>query len=347
MFLTIVFLFSTVQIIFQLPSLWYRYKVSIQMASPRSELGLEVVDPVHVFNQYNLPLSESSGESIWQMMVQWGVYFCFSWFITWRLKLSDIDTEELHHVNDILCFKTLFHSLISSGCSLTYGQYVAHSICYKYRTTTRQKLIYLISSAMSTLCIICILLGWQTAITDFGIGDKIYQESSFGLVDQAILIIAFLLITPYLYKYMVLPTSNSRFSAVGINTPSFLHGLMMQCFVFSFYLGLTALISSYVHEWGPELVPSLPQIGFDVSGNETFHSIDPAGFTPANAYQGDPINNRLGGIICSCIGIPLAWAGSYIGLYLYFDNDACLIQFAPPFQVWRIFAFPLYIHSNI
>ena len=88
-----------------------------------------------------------------------------------------------------------------------------------------------------------------------------------------------------------------------------------------------------MNEWGPELVPNLPQIGFTVSGNETFVSIVPAVFTPANAYQGNLINNRLGGIICSCIGIPLAWAGSYIGLCLYFDNEACLIQFAPHFQV--------------
>ena len=118
------------------------------------------------------------------MMVQWGIYLCFSQFVTWRLELSDTDTEELHHVDNILCLKALFHSLISSGCFLIYGQYVALSICYKYRTTTRQKLIYLISSAMSTMCIICVLLGWQTAITDFGIGARFIRRV---LLDHSIL----------------------------------------------------------------------------------------------------------------------------------------------------------------
>ena len=76
MFLTIVFIYSSIQIIFHLYSLQYRYKVSMQMTSPRSELGLVQIDPVHVVNQYNLPLSESRSESIWQMMVQCGVYCC-------------------------------------------------------------------------------------------------------------------------------------------------------------------------------------------------------------------------------------------------------------------------------
>ena len=321
MFLTIVSIFSGIQTLFHLYSLQYRFKVSMQMTSPRSELGLVQINPVHVVNQYNLPLSESRSESIWQMMVQWGVYFCFSWFVTWRLKLFNVDAEELQEVDKILCFKALFPSLISSGCSLTYGQYVAHSISYKYRTNTRQKFVYIMSSALMRMCIMCILLSWQTAITDFGIGDKIYQESSFGFFDQAILIIAFLPVTPFLYQHMVLPTSNSRFSAVAMSAPIFLHGMMMQSLVFSFYLGFTAPINLYIFSF-LVLEPSLPQIGFDVSGNTSYLSIDPAGFTPANTYQGDPINNRFGGIICSCVCIPLCWAGSYLGLYAYFEDEA-------------------------
>ena len=70
------------------------------------------------------------------------------------------------------------------------------------------------------------------------------------------------------------------------------------------------------------LEPSLPQIEFAVSGNSSYLNIDRAGFTPANTYQGDPINNQLGGITCSCVCIPQCWAGSYLGLYAYFEDEA-------------------------
>ena len=39
MFLTLVIIFSTIQIVLHMPSLGYRYKVSMQMASTRPELG--------------------------------------------------------------------------------------------------------------------------------------------------------------------------------------------------------------------------------------------------------------------------------------------------------------------
>jgi hypothetical protein len=83
MFLTVVTIFSTFQIIFHLPSLWYRIKVSMQMESPVCELGQEII----------------------QAVVE-------------LLKLS-----------------TLFPSLLSSVCSLTYGQFVTHSITYRYQTS--------------------------------------------------------------------------------------------------------------------------------------------------------------------------------------------------------------------
>eukprot|EP00092_Neocalanus_flemingeri_P012634 GFUD01013617.1.p1 GENE.GFUD01013617.1~~GFUD01013617.1.p1 ORF type:complete len:645 (-),score=122.53 GFUD01013617.1:213-2147(-) len=332
MFLTVVCIFSTVQILFHLPSLSYRYKVSMQMDSPRSELGLETIDPFYVVNQYNLPRSESKNESIWQMMVQWGMYFCLSWFVTWRLQLSDTAAMELQDVDKILSFGELYMSLISSVGSLTYGQYITFNICHKYRTSGKQKLIYLFSSAMSTLCNTCILLGWQTTIADYAIGYQIAEADNFGLVDEGIWIIAFLLITPFLYKYMVLPTSNSKCTAVSMNTPNFLHGMMMQCFVFSFYLGITAMVNSFLYGWGPGFDPSLPEIGFNVTGNETFKNMNPGEYTPANAYDGNPINNRLALIVFSCAGIPLTWVFAYLGLYLFFKDETCWIQFSPLLQ---------------
>ena len=207
---------------------------------------------------------------MWQMMVQWGVYFCFSWFVTWRLKLKDEDDAELHDVNNNLSFSVLFVSLASSIFSLTYGQYIDHAICYKYQTSLKQKLLYFFSAWLSTICNSCVLIGWQSAITDFSIGDDIYHESSFGFLDPGILIVGFLLVTPFLYKYMVLPTSNCQFRIISMNTPCFFKGIMAQCFVISFYLSLTAFINAFTFEWGPLMKPSLPEIGFQVSGNDTY-----------------------------------------------------------------------------
>ena len=114
MFLSVVSIFSMVQIIFHLPSLWYRFKVSMQMESAICELGQENIDPSHVVNQYNLPISESRNEAIWQMMVQWGQYYCLAWYVTWRLQISEVDkaTDEFDDVNDLLNFYRLCPSLI-------------------------------------------------------------------------------------------------------------------------------------------------------------------------------------------------------------------------------------------
>ena len=48
-----------------------------------------------------------------------------------------------------------------------------------------------------------------------------------------------------------------------------MHGVMMQCFVFSFFLGLAAFVISYLYIWGPELSPSLPDIAYNITENTT------------------------------------------------------------------------------
>ena len=48
--------------------------------------------------------------------------------------------------------------------------------------------------------------------------------------------------------------------------------------------------------------------------------MDPAEYTTATAYDGDPINNRLFAIIFSLVAIPVTWVGSYCEFYLYFRS---------------------------
>ena len=87
-FLTAVIPYSSLHLLFHLPSLRCRYKVALQMESPSVELEFEAINPAHVINQYNLPISESRTESLWQMMVQWGLYFGYAWFIIWLSQFS-------------------------------------------------------------------------------------------------------------------------------------------------------------------------------------------------------------------------------------------------------------------
>ena len=207
-----------------------------------------------------------NNEAIWQMMFQGGQYFCLSWYVTWRLEISDFDkgSKELQEVDE------LFPSLLSSVCSLTYGQFVTHGITYKYRTSGSQKFLYMWSCSMITMCNMFILLVWQTAIKDRSIGYHITHESSFYFDDNTVFIISLMLLTPFVYKYMVLPPSTKEYTASSMKTPRFLHRVMMQCFVFSFFLGLSAIVNSYLYVWGPELSPSLPDIAFNITRNTTY-----------------------------------------------------------------------------
>ena len=207
------------------------------------------------------------------MMVQWGCYFCFSWFITWRLILSNEDAKELEMVDEILSFSTLYQSMVSSIISLSFAQLRSRYICFQLRNSARQKVIYMVSSTMNTVCNFLILVSWQTAIVDFGIGMDIYEESGFGFFDLEILIIAFLLVTPFLYKHMVLPTSSCDFTIITMDCQNLYNEMMNQCFVISFYLGLTAFINSFIYGWGPELKPSLGEMAANITGNEEFESL--------------------------------------------------------------------------
>ena len=138
-----------------------------------------------------------------------------------------------------------------------------------------------------------------------------------------------------MYKFLVLPTSNRTLETISMNTPSFFHGMTLQCFVLSFYIGATAICNLFLYQWGLKIV-SLPHIGFLITKNETFKTLDPAEFTPSVAYAENPFNNRLVGIIVSCAAIPITWVASYLGLYFYFKDESCLIQFSPKKQVFLI-----------
>ena len=276
MFLTVIICFSLIMIIFHLPSLWFKFKLAVQMESSEVEQGLQTIDPHHVINQYNLSLSESFKESTWQLMVQWGVYFGFSWFVTWRLTLSDEDAEELMEVDKILGFSSLYKSLISSILSLTYAQYVLHSICYRYKTSGKQKILYFFSSLFNTLCNAFILINVQTAVTDFG--NDILEENAFGFLHPGIIIGLSIMITPTLFTQMVLPTSNNRYNSSSYNCEEFYGGILKQCLVSSLCLGFTSFLNSYMYGWGPDEGLELPDIAFNVTGNVTGESLHSLAF---------------------------------------------------------------------
>ena len=279
MWLTATLVFSLATSLFHLPSLWLRYKVAMQMESYEAERGLDTIDPYHVVNQHNFPVFESSGESTMQLMVQWGVYFSFSWFITWRLKLSDEDREELKEVDQILSFSNLYMPLVSSIFSLTYAQYLLHSISTKYITSGKQKLIYVFTALFNTLCNAIILISWLGYVTNFGMDLSLETKSAPDLQNPILVIKeclkcqmigAMMLITPVLYKYMVLPTSNNKLNSSTLNCEEYYRGVMLQCFVNSLYIGFTFLVNSYLYVWGPEQKVSLQDVAFNITGNITF-----------------------------------------------------------------------------
>ena len=229
------------------------------MESYEVEQGLENIDPYNVVNQHNYPVSESFGESTMQLMVQWGVYFSFSWFITWRLKLSDEDRFELKEVDEILGFSNLYMSLLSSILSLTYAQYLLHSISTKYITSSKQKMIYFVTALFNTLCSAIILISWLAYVTDIGIDLSLEPQSTPDFQNRILaikdclkcqVISGMMLITPVLYKYMVLPTSNNKLNSSTLNCEDYYRGVMLQCFMNSLYIGSIFLTTSYMYMWG-------------------------------------------------------------------------------------------------
>ena len=227
---------------------------------------MEDISPQDVYNQYNLSISESRNEAIWQLMVQWGVYFGFSWFITWRLKIQQTfkDPCELKNVFNLLNFLNLFPSLLSSMCSLTYGQYITHAITTKHRTSGKQEILYLTSCGLNTMCNMFILLVWQTVGTDMLWTSK----RSFTFDDpSSVLLIYMLLFTPILYKHMELPPSTKDYMAPSMTTPKFLKSVCNQCLVYSLYLGL----ASFFNTWLVTNVQTpLPKIAANITRNASF-----------------------------------------------------------------------------
>ena len=266
MFLSIVMIFSLIQTVLHIPSIRSRYRVSMQMENPNTESGMEEICPQDVYNQYNLSISQSKTEAIWQLMVQWGVYFGFSWFITWRLKIQQTfkDPCELKNVFNLLNFLNLFPSLLSSMCSLTYGQYITHAITTKHSASDKQEILYLASCGLNTMCNMFILLVWQTVGTDMLLTSK----RSFTFDDpSSVLLIYMLLFTPILYKHMELPPSTKDYMAPSMTTPKFLKSVCNQCLVYSLYLGL----ASFFNTWLVTNVQTpLPKIAANITRNASF-----------------------------------------------------------------------------
>ena len=265
LFLFVLMIFSTIQILLNLPSLWWRFKVTLQMASPSYEMGMDTIDPFHVVNQYNLPRSEARHEAIWQMMVQWGVYFSYSWFFNWRLKLKHEDNSEQFNVHEILSFPSLFMSLFSSILSLSYGQFIDHNICFQYQTSGRQKALYFFSAVLNTICTSCVLIGWQTALTDICINQHMFDPCTFKFTDPGIFAIMFLLVTPLLYTIMLLPTSKRKI--ITMKAPCFLNDMMQQCLILGIFVGFTAFLNSYLFQFDPEF---LSHVAANITGNGSY-----------------------------------------------------------------------------
>ena len=124
---------------------------------------------------------------------------------------------------------------------------------------------------MNTFCNMFILLTWQTAAKDFGVGYQVNSESSFHFDDPSVLIISMMLLTPILYKFMVLPPSTKDYMAPSMKTPKFLNGLKNQCLVYSFYLGLTGFCNSWLYTWATYIWdPSIAEIAADITNNSTY-----------------------------------------------------------------------------
>ena len=184
---------------------------------------------------------------------------------------TDKDPCELTEASELLKFSTLFPSLLSSLCSLAYGQYITHAIAYKHKTSGKQELIYLGSCVMNTMCNMCILLTWQTVAKDVGVGHQVDSESSFHFDDLSVLTISMMLLTPILYRFMVLPPSTKNYMPPSMKTPKFLDKVKNQCIVYSFYLGLAGFFNSWLYTWATYIwEPTLPEVAFNITNNETY-----------------------------------------------------------------------------
>ena len=69
---------------------------------------------------------------------------------------------------------------------------------------------------------------------------------------------------------MVLPTSKENFITTSIDCPTFYKEMSFQCFAISFFLGLTAFVNSYVHEWAPDAKTRIGDIAANITGNENY-----------------------------------------------------------------------------
>ena len=236
------------------------------------ENGSLKIEPEQVVNQYNLSIMESGMESIWQMITQWGTYFSLSWLLTWRITLSPDVHDKLTIADGQLKFSHLYSSLVSSLFSLSMAQTKVRMVLYEYRTSVKQQVIYFVCALLNTATNFMLLVNWQTAVADLGTGQNMLNTKVASIMNKVTrsLIILLLLVTPHLYKFLVLPSSKLNIDLPCYSCPEFLHYFKLQCVIMSFFTFITATINCI--NWfviAPLATPKLAEIAAIIS-NGTF-----------------------------------------------------------------------------
>ena len=137
--------------------------------------------------------------------------------------------------------------------SFSYGQFIDYDICFKYQTSGRQKALYFLSAVLNTICNSCVLIGWQTSLTDYLINQDVFEQCTFKFTDPGIFNILFFLVIPFLYTILVLPTSKRKI--LSMKAPCFLKDMMQQCLIRAIFLGFTAFLNSCMFQIGAGLLP--------------------------------------------------------------------------------------------
>eukprot|EP00092_Neocalanus_flemingeri_P013387 GFUD01014431.1.p1 GENE.GFUD01014431.1~~GFUD01014431.1.p1 ORF type:complete len:706 (+),score=95.53 GFUD01014431.1:848-2965(+) len=332
--LLMIFFFSLIFVFFQAPSIWYQYQVKTAMCKSEFETGILKISPEEVVNQYNLSIMESGTESIWQMLTQWGsTYFNITWLLTWIMSLSPNVHDKLILADSELKFSVLYSSLVSSLFSLSMAQSKMRMVLYEYRTSSKQKVGYLICALLNTTSIFLLFVNWYTSSADlFSLSVVASGGPSEGAsvdgysVGYGLGAVIFL-ITPHLYKFLVLPSSRLNIDLPCYSCPEFFHYLKVQCFIMSFVMFSTATLNCIT--WnviGPLATPKLAEFANTIS-NGTFTMTNISLITPSNAYTSLPFNARQGLLWISMMGIPACWLFSYLGLYFYFGSSECKMRF--------------------
>ena len=192
--------------------------------------------------------------------------------LAWRMTLSPDVHEKIANADSQLKFSHLCVSLLMSLFSLSMAQSKMRMIRHEYRTSTKQQVLYFVAALFNTACSFMILVNWQTAVTDLGVGQNMLDSKVANIMDKVTrsLIVLLLLLTPHLFKFLSLPTSRLNIDLTSHSSSQFLHYFKIQCFIISFYLFITSTINSI--NWfiiGPLATPKLAEIASTIS-NGTF-----------------------------------------------------------------------------